>query len=266
MDYGHDEVEWTILKKHTLLLTLTLALLTAALVYVNPVQAQPDLNAYSGTAVSDSQIDGVIGTEWSDAGNFTGVAINPQGTANILAKNDGTNLYIAIEFTADSNNPWVAIMFADAGHMTASTDGAVFGNDDFSANGYTDASFGGTGVVTADSTQNGKGTITVEPQNHVIVELKKPLASGDSNGKDIDWTTGNTYSVTIMWDSNGVGSSGGLVSHYSGSLTDKTLLINTNAIPEFPAALLSAVLAAGLVSALILKRKNFSAHNYQVFQ
>jgi hypothetical protein len=255
------------MKKQVFLLsTLALALLIAAIAQTNPVQAQPDLNAYSGSAIADSQIDGVIGDEWSDAGNFTGVAINPQGTAGILVKNDGANLYMAIEFTADSGDPWMAIMFADAGHMTAGADGAVFGDDRFSADGYTDVAFGGAGIVFADAVQNGKGAIAVDAQNHVTVELKKPLDSGDSAGKDIAWSTGNTYSVTIMWDSNGAGSSGGSVSHYGGTLTAKTLFVNADAIPEFPAALVLAVLAATLVLAVALKKKHGLARSHQVSQ
>ncbi len=249
-----------------LLLTLTLALLVAAVVRVNPVQAQSDLNAYSGTAIADSQIDGAIGDEWSDAGSYTGVAINPQGTAAIHVKNDGENLYVAIEFTADSSNPWVAIMFADAGHMTAGADGAVFGNDDFSANGYKDTFFGGAGIVAPDAAQNGTGAINVDSQNRVTVELKKPLNSGDSAGKDIAWSTGNTYSVTIMWDTNGIGSSGGSVNHYNGALTAKTLLVNAEPIPEFPTALILAFLAAALVTAAFLKKKRGSTRSHQVFQ
>lgn len=253
-------------KNSFLLITLTLTLLYVSLVYISPVQAQPDLNAYSGTAIADGQIDGSVGSEWSDAGSFTGVLINPQGTADIFLKNDGENLYVAIEFTADSSNPWLAIMFADAGHMTGSTDGALFGNDAFSANGYMDAYFGGAGVVIADAAQNGLGAINVDNDDHITVELKKPLNSGDSAGKDIDWSVGNTYSLTIMWDTNGAGSSGGSVNHYEGSLTDKTLVINANAIPEFPAAFLLVVSAAGLASTLIFRRKNVSVHNHKVFQ
>jgi len=254
------------MKKQTfLLLTLTLTLLVAAVARVNPVQAQADLNAYSGTPIEDSQIDGAIGTEWSDAGSYTGVAINPQGTADIHVKNDGENLYIAIQLTADSNNPWVAVMFADAGHMTAGADGAVFGNDDLSANGYKDAFFGGAGIVGADTTQNGTGAITVDSQNRVTVELKKPLNSGDSRGRDIAWSTGNTYSVTIMWDTNGAGSSGGSVNHYNGALTAKTLLVNAEAIPEFPPTLILAALVATLISAVILKKRGLT-RSHQVFQ
>jgi hypothetical protein len=264
--YYVKPLELTLMKKKALLLlTLTLTLLFAAVVRVNPVQAQADLNAYSGTAIADSQIDGAIGDEGSDAGSYTGVAINPQGTADIYVKNDGENLYIAIELTADSDNPWVAIMFADAGHMTAGADGAVFGNDDLSANGYLDTFFGGAGIVGADTTQNGKGAITVDQQNHVTVELKKPLNSGDSKGRDIAWSTGNTYSVTIMWDTNGAGSSGGSVNHYNGALTAKTLLVNAEAIPEFPAALILVTLAATLAAAVFLKKRGLT-RSHQVFQ
>lgn len=238
-----------------------MAFLFAIIMHVSPAMAQAELNAYFGTAIEDSQIDGVIGDEWSDAGNFTGVKINPQGSSNIIVKNDGVNLYVAIQFTADSSNPWVAIMFASAGHMTTNADGAVFGDDSYFANSYSDVRFGGPGIVNQDSVQNGKGAILVDSQNLVTLELKKPLNSGDTAGSDIAWTTGNTYSLTVMWDTNGGGSSGGLVNHYNGALTSKTLLINANVIPEFPAAIVLTTLAALLVSAFILKKKHVLTRN-----
>ncbi len=241
------------MKKHVFPL-LTLPLFFVMVAYVSTAIAQPELNAYFGVPIEDSQIDGIIGEEWSDAGNFSGITINPQGSSNIIVKNDGENLYAALQFTVDSDNPWVAIMFASAGHMTTNVDGAVFGDDRLSANGYSDVRFGGPGIVSPDPDQNGKGAILVDSQNIVTIELKKPLNSGDSTGRDIAWATGNTYSLTIMWDTNGAGSNGGSVSHYNGALTSKTLFISTSVIPELPALLVLAILAALLFSAVILKR------------
>jgi hypothetical protein len=238
-----------------LTVAVAFAFLTAA--SSSAVRAQSDLVAYLGNTIDDSQIDGTIGDEWNDAGNYTNVAINPKGTANIYVKNDGSNLYLAISLTADSNNPWVGVMFAEAGHMTVNMDGALFGDDDASPNGYTDIFFGGLGIAAPDANQNGKGAITVDPEKHVIVELKKPLNSNDPNKRDIAWSTGNTYALTVMWDSNGGGSSGGSVSHYSGSLTSKTVYIDTSPVPESSAALLIAALIATLILTVAAKKTNY---------
>jgi hypothetical protein len=79
-----------------------------------------------------------------DAGNYTNVTINPQGKANLLVKNDDSNLYLAIIFSANTNSPWLGIVFSRAGYNTANAD-AVFGNDNFASNGYLDTRLGGIG-------------------------------------------------------------------------------------------------------------------------
>jgi hypothetical protein len=55
-----------------------------------------DFIAQKGVAISDVDIDGVIGTEWDDAKQYDDVPITPSGTAKIWIKNDGANLYLAI--------------------------------------------------------------------------------------------------------------------------------------------------------------------------
>ena len=242
-------------KPAILLLTAMLALMVTAVLTVKPVSAQPDLNAVLGSAIDDSRIDGALGDEWSDAANQTGVAINPHGTAAIWTKHDGANLYIALTLTADSSNPWVSIMFRPWAHMANSSDGALFGHDEFDANGYVDIFFGGIGRLKMDEQQDGKGAVSIDSQNRVTVELKKPLDSGDQVGNDVNWKQGTEYSVTIMWDSNGDGSSGGRVSHYGGNLTDKTILINANSIPELTAVALVAILTGAAISAILLKKR-----------
>jgi hypothetical protein len=61
--------------------------------------------------------------------------------------------------------------------------------------------------------------------------------------------------MIIMWDSNGGGSSGGSASHSSGSITERTILINSNVIPEFPGLIFAAVLVAAAISAILLRRR-----------
>lgn len=174
-----------------------------------------DLIAQKGAAIADSSIDGNIGTEWNDARTYSNIPITPSGTASIWVKNDGTNLYVAVQFTADSNNPWVAFQFGATGCMDAGADGALFGDDNFAASGYVDIKFTSGSSVQQDTTQNGKGAINVGAGNVVSVELKKPLNSGDSAGGDITWAVGSTYSLVIAWDSNSGGSSGGTANHRS---------------------------------------------------
>lgn len=222
---------------------------------IEHVYAQFDFDAFLGNPISDEDIDGIIGSEWDDAGKYPGVTIDPQGIAEILIKNDGTYLYLAMQFTADSPNPWVGFQFNFDTHMSSGADGALFGHDGIGANQYRDISFGGLGSISADVIQDGVGAINVETSNLVTVELKKPLSSGDSVGADIDWSGSNTYILIIRWDSNGVGSSGGNSNHWSTSVRDRTVYINVNAIPEFSGLELVFSLAAITVLVIVLKRK-----------
>lgn len=187
--------------------------------------ATADLVAQKGAAIADASIDGTLGTEWNDAKSYTNIPITPSGTASIWVKNDGTNLYMAIQFTADSNNPWVALQMGATGSMNAGADGVLLGHDSYSANGYVDIEYDGAGPIIVDTTQNGKGAITVGTGNLVTVEIKKPLNSGDAAGADVAWTVGNTYSLVIAWDTNGGGSSGGTTNHRSTSPIARTIQI-----------------------------------------
>ena len=233
---------------------LMVAILATAYVTVEPVCAQFDFDAFFGNQISDEEIDGVIGSEWDDAGNYPDIAIEPQGTAEVWAKNDGTYLYLAMQFTADSANPWVAFQFDLTSHMSSGADGAIFGHDRLGPNEYRDISFGGIGSISADLIQDGVGAIQVGDSNRITVELKKPLDSDDSAGNDIDWTAGNMYTLIIRWDSNGGGSSGGGSSHLDGPARNRTILINTEEIPEFSVLTLIVALAAVSIIVITLKR------------
>jgi hypothetical protein len=194
----------------------------------SPIPSGVDLVAQKGTAITDAQIDGTIGTEWNDAKHYTSIPIDPQGTAEIWTKNDGTNLYIAIKFTADSNNPWAAIQLGSSVLHDQTVDLAVFGNDNLAANAYVDANFGSPFTVRADASQNGKGIISIGSGNVVTIELKKPLSSGDTTGKDIAWNAGGTYTMVIVWNSKGNGASGGAVDHTGGTTpTARKIFIGT---------------------------------------
>jgi hypothetical protein len=243
------------MKKLYLFLTVMLGLLITACATMTPVSAQHDFDAFLGNPIDDNEIDGTIGSEWDDAGNYTSVAISPQGTAEIWTKHDETYLYMAVRFTADSNNPWVALLLGGATCMAADTDGALFGHDSYAANGYRDIFFNGFTKISVDASQDGKGAITVDSSNLVTVELKKPLSSGDSDGKDIAWTEDSTYALIIMWNSNSYGASGGSVTHSDGPLTDRTIFINSNEIPEFSGLMLAALLVTIAISAILLKRR-----------
>lgn len=240
--------------KKLLFSIVTLGLLIIACATIIPVFAQQDFDAFSGNPIDDSAIDGTIGSEWDDASSYTDVAISPQGTAEIWTKQDGTYLYMAVRFTADSNNPWVAFLFGGTTCMQSGADGALFGHDSYAANGYRDISFNGFADISVDASQDGTGAMTVD-SNLVTVELKKPLNSGDSDGKDVAWTQENTYALIIMWNSNLYGASGGSVTHSNGPLTDRTILINSNVIPEFSSLLFAALLVATAASAILLKRR-----------
>jgi len=220
-----------------------------------PAWAQFDFDAFLGTSIPDGSIDGTIGTEWDDAGHYTSVAIDPSGTAEIWTKNDGTNVYIAVRFTADSNNPWVTLQLGADTCMDNSADAAVFGDDNLVAGGYSDAYFPTGSSAASDTTQNGVGAMFVDAGNVVTIELKKPLASGDTAGKDINWAPLSQNKMVIAWDSDGGGSSGGTANHRSGSTpTSRTIRINTVAVPEFTTWMLVAMLLIVTVLAVYLAR------------
>jgi hypothetical protein len=184
-----------------------------------------DLIAQNGTAIADADINGTIGPEWDDAKQYDNVPLTPSGTAKIWVKTDGTNLYMAVQFTADSNDPWVAFQFDATGCMDDGADGALFGHSDYADNGYVDIKYTGEGPIEVDATQDGVGAITVDSANLVTVEFKKPLNSSDSAGYDIAWTVGGTFYIVIAWDTNGGGSSGGNVNHKSSDPISRSILI-----------------------------------------
>lgn len=243
------------MKKLNLFLLLLLGFLITACTTITRVSAQHDFDAFLGNTVDDSDIDGAIGSEWDDAGNYSDIAISPQGTAEIWTKHDGTYHYMAVRFTADSENPWIAFLFGGTTCMAADTDGALFGHDSYAADGYVDIFFNGFTSISVDDSQDGRGAMTVDNSNIVIVELKKPLNSGDSDGKDTVWTEGSTYALIIMWNSNSYGSSGGSVTHSEGSLTNRSIFINSNPIPEFPGLIFTAILVVTAIIAFLLRKR-----------
>ena len=139
--------------------------------------------------------------------------------------------------------------------MAANSDGALFGHDSYAANAYRDIFFNGFTSISVDASQDGTGAMTVDSSNVVTVELKKPLSSGDSDGKDPAWTEGNTYALIIMWNSDSYGASGGSATHSEGSLTGRTIFINSNAIPEFPGLMFTAIIVATAISAILLRKR-----------
>jgi hypothetical protein len=254
-------------KQTSFFLFLAAMLLASACASIKSASAQQDFNALYGKEIADSQIDGAIGTEWDDAGKQTNVAIVPTGTADIWTKNDGNNLYIAVRITADSNNPWVAVQLGGNECMAANTDAALFGNDDYSANGYKDIYLTHTGGADVDSSQDGIGAISVSPSNVVTIELKKSLSSNDSGGHDINWATGQAYNLIVIWDSNGRGSSGGTAGHASAfPPTMKTILIHSKSVDEpqnsgttmdtiVPLAVAAVIVIAILAIAIVFRKR-----------
>jgi hypothetical protein len=243
--------------KKILLLILLISLVVLIIAPTNLVSAQQtDFVAVRGASIPDNQIDGNIGAEWNDASSYTDVSIAPHGIAHVRIKQDGTYLYLALEFLADSTNPWVAFEFGNSACMSTSADGALFNDDNYCPNSFSDISFTQNVGVASDKTQDGKGAISVNASKFVSLELKKPLSCGDTSGKDMSWSEGNTYSVLMTWDSNGGGSSGGATNHAAQAPVAQTILISSNSIPEFPYPLLTlGVLVAGVSLVLLTQRK-----------
>lgn len=248
-------------KRVLLLACFLIGTLTLAVAAAGFVSAQAGLSAYSGSTIADSEIDGTIGEEWDDAGRYTNVTLNPAGTADLWIKHDETYMYIALSFTADSNNPWVGFQFVGGNCMVADADGALFGHDKFSADGYHDIFFGDMPVIGSDGVQDGVGTFNVDSLNNVVIELKKPLRSGDAAGRDVAWAVGDERSILIMWDSDAGGSSGGNTSHRVGNRAANTILINPEPIPEISTFGIIVMLIAALALMLIFKVKQGYKHS-----
>ena len=227
-------------------LALLCLVVVSPLAWVEVGVGQPEFTAYVGSLVSDEQIDGVIGSEWDDAGKYLNASIFGNRTADVWMKHDNENLYLAYRFQADSNDPWTAVELTRNGCMVPNVDGALFGHNEFSADGYQDMYFVGIGSVRMDSVQDGKGVIAVDSSNVVAVELKKPLDSGDTAGFDMAWSAGRSYGFRIMWDSNGDGSSGGRMGHQVTG-EELTLFLSPEAVPELPSVVLAAFLVASIV-------------------
>lgn len=223
-----------LLKKTIFISKVTLLFILFALLFsLSFVDAQSELTMVLGNSINNSDIDGVIGDEWDDITSFNNQEISPQGNAQIWLKHDQSHLYIAVVFEADSNNPWAALQLGNPNCMTSNTDGAIFGHDELSPDGYQDISFGGFGVIRSDTSQDGVGSMGIS-MNTVTIELKKPLNTQDATGNDIQWSEDNSYDIIIMWDSNGGGSSGGTTSHTSNNPKPKTIYLEPQGIQPSP--------------------------------
>lgn len=183
-------------RRNSFLLIVAIAVLGIS-AFFPIVLADPDINATFGTSVV---IDGVIGTEWDDAGPWavTDLGLNE----SIRAKHDGTFLYILLVVNDTTNNPfvdpvsahdWAGIEFDlnddNIIHGTAGLhddwafcDYKISGGEDWYTQGFggsnrdPDTIWGGTNDVAA-----AKGFNTT----HTIWEFRKKLNSGDTNGYDI---------------------------------------------------------------------------------
>lgn len=210
----------------------------------------------SGTEIADVMIDGVIGTEWDDANNYAEVTIMPKGTATIWTKHDQTNLYIAIQFTSETSTPWLAIAFDSVGYMRMGSDGAVFG-DTNSPTPYADVHYvsqGPWGVgVKYDVSQNGAGAMKVVATATYVVtaELRKSLKSGDTDGRDIEWSVGGTYNLAIAWDSDGGGNPGGGTANHRSGIVGCTVFIEGPATGVLVIPLESMVFLVGVIVLIV---------------
>jgi hypothetical protein len=244
------------------LMIFILIFLVSTCVTIGSVSAQPDFDAVLGNPIAESDLDGTIGAEWNDASSYTNIGISPKRNAEFWIKHDGANLYLAMRFTADCNNPWVALQLGNTGCHNTICDGAIFGSDSYASDGYKDISFQGSGswYPTSDSCQDGCGAMSISSSNVVTVEMKKPLNCGDSEGEDMAWSCNNEYSLVVAYDSNGGGSSGGSESHTMFMPTLRTVRVSPDPIPEVPGVMFVIILLGLAVPVVIIKRLQPSKH------
>ncbi|MFQ6127246.1 MAG: carboxypeptidase-like regulatory domain-containing protein [Candidatus Heimdallarchaeota archaeon] len=187
------------MKKRTLaLLILTFAVLSVSTFYPIVLGAPVgDIQAPQGTSIEDGAIDGTIGTEWDDAGDW--VVTDLTIPNKIRAKHDGTYLYILLVVTDDTDerlpltaHDWTGVEFDINGDektmgTTGSPDDAEF--CDYQISGGEDWWMTGTGSPRGNDTSVGGTNDVVAAKGfnttHTIWEFKKKLNSGDSAGYDI---------------------------------------------------------------------------------
>ncbi len=186
--------------------TLVLLILTITVLGISAfcpiILAEPEMNATFGTSVV---IDGVIGTEWNDAGSWavTDLTINH----SIKAKHDGTYLYILL-VVADNDteigpfdpyvtHDWAGVEFDRNGdniiHGNATDpdttaddwefcDYKILGGEDWLTHGF------GTPNRDPDTVRGGTNDVAAAKgfnSSHTIWEFRKKLNSGDTSGYDI---------------------------------------------------------------------------------
>jgi len=193
---------------------------------------------HSTTAVADADLDGDPATgSWSDAMSVTIPLENGEtggyGNATLFAKHDGTNAYLRIDGQIDvpwtgpgADHFWLGMQVSPTGtshHSTGTWDGVFFGLWDGTE--YTPQpsyppspvdTNGFTRPPTRDAVQDAFGLLRYSGSAApyaFVAEWKKKLNTGDTG--DIAYAADGTtiYNFFVTTDSNGGGSSGGLIDH-----------------------------------------------------
>lgn len=241
------------------LVTVVLALAAMALTFGSHAAPVSATVRYSTVPVLDGDLDGNPNTgAWSDAGNWTvpleNGASSPYGSATLYAKHDGTYVYFRIDGSIDvpwtsagGNHFWLGIQWStsnSAHHGGGTWDGVFFGLWD--GVDYTPqpsyppwpVDTGGFSRPPAkDTSQDALGATRYSGGSApygFTAEWKKKLNTGDAS--DIayaaDGTT--TYYFYVTTDSNGKGSSGGIINHNAGTVNLNTMTFAPPSAPNTP--------------------------------
>ncbi len=210
----------------------TLALLGIAAVTRAPVAPVSVTVPYSGTVVSDADLDGDPATGvWADSLSVEIPLENgagpPYDSAILHAKQDGTYVYFRVDgkidvpwTSAGGNHFWFGALFSPAsvtGHHRAGQDGVFFGDSTYTtATPLFPVDTDGARPPIADASQDDLGEMRASgtsPPYSFTAEWKRMLVTGDA--ADVAFTAdGNTtYSFYVTTDSDGAGSGGGAVPH-----------------------------------------------------
>jgi len=206
-------MKWEAMCKRTV---LGVALFGITLITIGVIGIGGPIEATYGEPIPNSQLDGILGSEWSDAVEYD-TRLTASGTTyscrvQFYVKHDGEYLYFAVRtssripgrkialwmvFDADADNKFYVA--GDDSLVVYETRGNLDNNVDFAYTGIRPSSPKPDYQVGGRNDKWGAG---ITRGNESIFETKMDLASGDSRGNDISLGPNDSigFSLGLMSD------------------------------------------------------------------